>query len=149
MLRSVCLTVASIALAGCQTATEQAALQVGTATIAGQAERVTGMARVFALDGRVTVNIAMRGLPGARHAVRLHAIGDCSAEAYTSAGSLLVYIGSGDDLPVARDGTGTMSAALSGTEPDILSRIFDADGTAIIVYGDQERPIACGVLRPL
>lgn len=155
MRQSLILLVTGLALAGCQTTQERSALQVGTATIAGPGGRIAGAVRLFALDGEVTINVALRELPGQLHPVRLHAVGDCAAADFASAGAPIVFSGSaGDpgrlpDLRAAADGTGTMSAILPGDEAGVLARIFDADGTAVVVYAASgDTRLACGVLQP-
>ncbi len=169
-LTAVAAPLALLALAGCQTAYESAATQLGSATILDRQGAQVGMARMYSLGGEVTVNASFTGLPEGTRAVHLHTAGDCSAGDFTSAGGHLnpggnqhgtrnprgAHLGDLPNVSIAADGTGTMSAILRGTLAEIRGDIFDADGTAIIVHegGDDYRTdptgaagsrIACGV----
>lgn len=155
MRRKVILIVLALALAGCQTTYESAERLVGSAMLAGRDGAIGGSARLFSLGDSVTINVALQGLPAEVHEVHLDAVGDCSAADFSSAGEQLTPQGIGPrieslpDLRVGADGAGTMSAALRGTEAEVLSAIFDADGTAVVVQaGEHGARLACGVLRP-
>lgn len=162
--------VALLALAGCQTAYESAATQIGAATILDRQGSQVGTARMYSLGGEVTLNASFTGLPEGMRAVHLHTAGDCSANDFTSAGGHLnpggnqhgtrnpqgAHLGDLPNVTISADGSGTMSTILRGTLTGIESDIFDADGTAIVVHegGDDYRTdptgaagsrIACGV----
>lgn len=162
---------ALLALAGCQTAYESAATQIGSATIVDRQGTQVGTARMFSLGGEVTLNASFTGLPEGTRAVHLHTTGDCSASDFTSAGGHLnpggnehgtrnlqgAHLGDLPNVTIAADGSGTMSTILRGTLSAIEGDIFDADGTAIMVHegaddyrtdptGAAGSRIACGVV---
>lgn len=162
---------ALLALAGCQTAYESAATQIGSATIVDRQGTEVGTARMYSLGGEVTLNASFAGLSEGTRAVHLHTAGDCSASDFTSAGGHLnpggnqhgtqnpqgAHLGDLPNVTIAPDGSGTMSTILRGTLSDIEGDIFDADGTAIMVHegaddyrtdptGAAGSRIACGVV---
>ena len=163
--------IAILALAGCQTAYESAATQIGSAVIENRSGAQVGTARMYSLGGEVTVNASFSGLSAGTHAVHLHTTGDCSADDFTSAGGHLnprgnehgtqnprgAHLGDLPNVSIAADGTGTMSTVLRGTLDSIRGDIFDADRTAIVVHegaddyrsdpaGDAGSRVACGVV---
>ena len=113
----------------------------------------------------------MVGLSPGAHGVHLHTTGSCTAPDFASAGAHLnpgghqhgtsnpagPHLGDLPNITVGSAGTGTVSATLSGTREDVLARLFDADGTAVVVHanaddyrtdpsGNSGGRIACGVL---
>ncbi|RPF71270.1 superoxide dismutase family protein [Aurantiacibacter spongiae] len=162
---------AAVSTAGCQTAYENTADEIGTATIENRAGQQVGIARMYSLGGEVTMTASFNGLPDGTHAIHLHQTGNCSAQDFTSAGGHLnpgnnqhgtrnpqgAHLG---DLPnfAVENGVGTVSTILRGTRDRIAPAIFDTDGTAIVVHeseddyrtdpaGDAGSRIACGVVR--
>ena len=98
-------------------------------------------------------------------------VGACEAPGFESAGGHLnpemrqhgmqnpagPHLGDLPNVTTDRAGVGAVSAALPGTRDAVLSRLFDADGTAIVVHasaddyrtdpsGNSGSRIACGVL---
>ena len=123
----------------------------------------------------VEISLQVSGLTPGRHGVHLHAIGKCEPD-FTAAGGHFdpgpasntdpdanhpYHMGDIPNLEVGADGRGQMKIMTSrvtlGAGP--LS-VFDADGTAIIVHGNEDKGItgepksgvsggprvACGVL---
>lgn len=143
---------ALLALAGCQTAYEAAATQIGEASVLDRQGRQVGSARLFSLGGEVTLNASFTGLSAGAHAVHLHTTGDCSAADFTSAGGHLnpgghqhgtrnpqgAHLGDLPNVTIAADGSGTMSTVLRGTRETIEAAVFDADGTAIVVHENAD-----------
>jgi len=161
---------ALLSLAGCQTAYEGAATQIGSATILDRQGAQIGTARMYSLAGEVTLNASFTGLTEGTRAVHLHTAGDCSADDFTSAGGHLnpggdqhgtenpqgAHLGDMPNVSIAADGSGTMSTVLRGSRTTIEGAVFDADGTAIMVHegaddyrsdptGAAGSRIACGV----
>ncbi len=167
----ISLPLVIMALAGCQTAYETAATEVGTAMIRDRQGAQIGTARMFSLGGEVTINASFTGLTQGEHGVHLHTTGDCSASDFTSAGGHLnpgnaqhglrnpqgAHLGDLPNVTIASDGSGTMSTILRGTLSSVEDNVFDADGTAIVVHekADDNRTdpagaagsrVACGIL---
>lgn len=68
------------------------------------------------------------------------------------------HLGDLPNIEIAADGTGSLTVALDGAREQILSDVFDADGTAIVLHagpddyktdpaGNSGGRIACGVLQ--
>ncbi|WP_338242297.1 superoxide dismutase family protein [Aurantiacibacter hainanensis] len=159
-----------LATAGCSTVIDEAPTEVGSAVISDRSGNNVGTARLFAEDGEVTISVSLDGLSAGTHAVHLHTTGDCSAGDFTSAGGHLNPMGNQHgfenlqgahlgDLPnaeVSRAGVGTVSTTLRGSSDTVISQIFDADGTALVVHegaddyrtdpaGAAGSRVACGV----
>ena len=126
---------------------------------------------LYSEGDEVTVSVSLEGLSAGTHAVHLHTTGDCSASDFTSAGGHLNPMGNEHgslnpqgahlgDLPnaeVSAAGVGIVSETLRGSRASVVSQIFDADGTAVVVHadaddyrtdpaGDAGSRIACGVI---
>ena len=163
-----------LAVSGCQTVYETAANEVGRADIVDTHGKSVGTARLLSLGEEVTINVALDGVSPGTHGVHLHMKGDCSAGDFTSAGGHLnpggaqhgtsnpqgAHLGDLPNVDVAYDGTGTLNAVLRGRRDIVLSQIFDADGTALVVHagpddyrsdpaGDAGSRVACGVFAPI
>jgi Cu-Zn family superoxide dismutase len=149
MYKTLAAIIPLVALCSCQTVPEGVADQLGAATIADSNGNPMGTARLIALGDEVTVNIAL--LAPARsgiHAVHLHQTGNCTAADFTSAGGHLnpagaqhgslnpqgAHLGDLPNITLSAAGAGSASATLKGTRASVLSAIFDADGTAIVVH---------------
>ena len=104
--------------------------------------------------GEITVTAS--GLKPGLHGVHLHAVGKCEAP-FTSAGGHFdpgpasntdpdanhpVHMGDVPNLEVGQDGKGTLKAVTTRVtlSPGPLS-IFDADGTAIIIHGNEDKGV--------
>jgi Cu-Zn family superoxide dismutase len=141
-----------------------ATLVTGTGAPAGSATLVAG-------DGRLVLIVAAENLPAGVHGLHLHAVGECDAPGFATAGGHLnpggkmhgkdnpmgSHLGDLPNLEIAADGTGTLTAPIAGSAAD-LSPLFDADGVAVIVHADADdyktdpsgnsgARIACGVLQ--
>jgi Cu-Zn family superoxide dismutase len=105
------------------------------------------------------------------HGVHLHMVGSCEAPDFESAGAHLnpegrehgtqnpagAHLGDLPNVTIGRSGAGTVSVTLPGSRDAVLSRLFDADGTAVVVHaspddyrsdpsGNSGARVACGVL---
>lgn len=130
-----------------------------------------GTAIITAAGDKVTIAIAVAGLPNGIHGMHLHAVGKCEAPAFTSAGPHLnphsaqhgtanpagSHLGDLPNVTTNSLGAGAVSAALPGTRAELEAALFDTDGTAIVVHaaaddyrtdpsGNSGARIACGVL---
>jgi len=123
----------------------------------------------------VEISLQVSGLPPGRHGVHLHAVGKCEPD-FTAAGGHFdpgpasntdpdanhpFHMGDIPNLEVAANGTGSMKVMTTRvTLSDGPLSVFDADGTAIIIHGNEDQGItgapksgvsggpriACGVL---
>ncbi|KLE34454.1 superoxide dismutase family protein [Aurantiacibacter luteus] len=159
------------ALGACQTVYENAAEQIGSATVMNAQGNAIGTMRMYSLGGEVTMNASFSGLTPGVHGVHLHTTGSCIAPDFTSAGGHLnpgnaehgiqnprgAHLGDLPNVTIGADGTGTMSAVVRGTLSGVSNDLFDADGTAIVVHanaddyrtdptGNAGGRAACGVL---
>ena len=158
-------------LCGCQTVHEAASRRVGQAALDLSDGTPVGSARVLQSGDEISLSLTLTGVEEGAHGLHLHAIGSCEAPDFTSAGAHLnpadrqhgfenpkgAHLGDLPNAVVGGSGAGTVSALLPGAPQEVLSEIFDADGTAILVYaeaddnrsdpaGNSGGRIACGVL---
>lgn len=159
------------ALTGCQTVDELPTQRLGQATLRLASGLPGGTAQLLASGSQVNISIAVVGLSPGMHGVHLHMTGSCEAPDFASAGGHLnpgnhqhgienpqgPHLGDLPNLTVGSGGAGTVSATLRGTREEVLARIFDAEGTAVVVHagpddyrtdpsGNSGGRIACGVL---
>lgn len=159
------------ALAGCQTLDELPTERLGQTTLRLANGLPAGTAQLLASGDRVNISVAAVGVSEGTHGVHLHMVGSCEAPDFTSAGGHLnpdnrqhgtenpagAHIGDLPNLTVGRSGTGTVSATLRGPREQVLSQIFDSDGTAVVIHasaddyrtdpsGNSGSRVACGVL---
>ena len=171
MIRTVLIAAAPMALTACASVgdapTDSAAASASIAFANGSA---AGTARIVGSGDRLSLVIELTGVSPGPHGVHLHAVGTCEGPAFTSAGGHLnpagkqhgkdnpmgSHLGDLSNIEVAADGTGKLSSSLHGTREELLSEVFDADGTAIVVHagpddyktdpaGNSGGRIACGV----
>ena len=161
----------AVLLAGCQTTDEMPTERLGQATLRRANGLPGGTVQLLASGSQVHVSIALVGVSQGTHGVHLHMVGACEAPGFESAGGHLnpemrqhgmqnpagPHLGDLPNVTTDRAGVGAVSAALPGTRDAVLSRLFDADGTAIVVHasaddyrtdpsGNSGSRIACGVL---
>lgn len=130
-----------------------------------------GTANLSRSDNNLTLSVSAAGLQAGEKALHLHMTGSCLPPDFKSAGGHLNPYGKAHgmhnpqgkhlgDLPnifVTADGTGTASITIEGDADEILAKIIDADGTAIVIHtgpddystdpaGEAGARIACGVL---
>ncbi|MEO6388745.1 MAG: superoxide dismutase family protein [Croceibacterium sp.] len=161
----------ALALVGCTTIDELPTQRLGQATLRLANGLPGGTAQLLASGSQVNISIAVVGMTPGIHGVHLHMVGSCEAPDFTSAGGHLnpgmmqhgienpsgSHLGDLPNLTVGSSGAGTVSATLQGTSADDLAKIFDSDGTAVVVHagpddyrtdpsGNSGGRIACGVL---
>ncbi|MBX7501098.1 superoxide dismutase family protein [Qipengyuania mesophila] len=164
---------ASLALAGCTTVDALPTDRVGEARLTFANGLPAGTVQLLSNGTTVSVAVAAVGLPAGEHGFHLHAIGQCEAPDFKSAGGHLnpgqathgslssggKHLGDMPNLAVGANRTGSTEVALEGDARAVLEDIFDADGTAVVIHADPDdyrsdpagnagARIACGVLRP-
>jgi superoxide dismutase, Cu-Zn family len=174
--RSSCAVgVGGLALVGLLLA-PQAALAQGAAAanavIRDASGTTVGMALFSETTGGVRITLQAQGLPPGRHGIHLHAVGQCDAPAFTTAGGHFnptnrlhglnnpqgPHAGDLPELMVVANGsasyaTTSMTASLSAGANSLL----DADGSALVIHanpddqvtdptGNSGDRIACGAL---
>ena len=172
MNRALALTLPLAAmLASCQTVDELPTDRLGQATLRLANGLPGGTAQLLATGGQVNISIALAGISQGVHGAHLHMVGACDAPDFQSAGDHLnpagrqhgtenpagAHLGDLPNVTIGASGAGTVSATLRGSREEILARLFDADGTAVVVHADRDdyrtdpsgnagTRIACGVL---
>jgi len=149
------MTTVTAAPAPRQTGGAQAA---ATATITGKG--ITGTAqfteRTQGTGKVVEISLTVKGLTPGKHGVHLHAVGKCDPD-FAAAGGHFdpgpasntdpdanhpYHMGDVPNLEVGANGSGTMKAMTTRvTLSDGPLSLFDADGTAIIIHGNEDQGI--------
>ncbi|MCH7629034.1 MULTISPECIES: superoxide dismutase family protein [Novosphingobium] len=172
-LRSIMpLSAALLASAGCAT-TAATNHELARASIADASGRAIGSALISDRAGIVTLTVQVTGLKPGPHGIHLHAVGQCVAPTFASAGGHLnpgmhqhgvqnpagSHLGDLPNIAVAADGAGAATIMLPGQWAELSPHIFDTDGTAVVIHagpddyrsdpaGNSGGRIACGVLSP-
>jgi superoxide dismutase, Cu-Zn family len=172
MNRTVALALAgSAALAGCQTTDELPTDRLGQATLRLANGLPAGTAQLLGSGSQVNVSVALVGISQGVHGAHLHMVGSCDAPDFASAGAHLnpegrqhgaqnpagAHLGDLPNVTIGSSGAGSVSATLNGSRDAVLARLFDGDGTAVVVHagpddyrtdpsGNSGSRIACGVL---
>ena len=156
--RNVLLTVGAMALSGAAVLSAQNAGMKARADLKGEGisgtltltERAQGTGKV------VDITLDAKGLKPGRHGVHLHAVGKCDPD-FAAAGGHFdpgpssntdpdanhpFHMGDVPNLEVGADGTGKLVATTTRVTLSAgpLS-IFDSDGTAVIVHGNEDQGI--------
>ncbi|HMP55416.1 MAG TPA: superoxide dismutase family protein [Novosphingobium sp.] len=176
-----CPRIVPLALAACLVATAAQANAGGSyaardkveATLIDAQGRVVGEAEIKAREGHVLrLELEVDGLPEGIKGLHIHAIGTCTAPAFTSAGPHWNPHGrqhgrdnpagahSGDlpNLTVNRKGRGRLTFDITGAHLTGPGGLIDEDGAAIVIHagpddyrtdptGNSGDRIACGVFR--
>jgi superoxide dismutase, Cu-Zn family len=139
-------------------ARQAGAQMTAAATITGKG--ITGTAqfteRAQGTGKIVEISVQVKGLTPGRHGVHLHAVGTCEPD-FTAAGGHFdpgpasntdpdanhpYHMGDIPNLEAGADGSGAMKIMTTRvTLSDGPLSIFDADGTAIIVHGNEDQGI--------
>lgn len=155
---AACLAVAGASAQAPKTGATQQKTMSATAEIKGKG--ITGTAQLTerpqGTGTIVEIAIEVNGLTPGRHGVHLHQTGKCEPE-FTAAGGHFdpgpasntdpdanhpFHMGDIPNLEVGADGRGSMKIMTSRvTLSDGPLSVFDADGTAIIVHGNEDQMI--------
>lgn len=166
------LALALFALPACSTVADLPTERIASATLTRANGVPAGTVQLLANGNQLSLAVAVSGLPEGAHGFHLHSVGACKAPDFSSAGGHLnptakdhgsmspggSHLG---DLPNLQIGKGTVTSTtidLGTDRAQILSWLFDDDGTAVVVHADpddyQTNPsgnagqrIACGVLK--
>lgn len=167
------LTLGSLGLNACSTIADVPTERLASAILTKANGVPAGTIQLLATGNRISMVVAVRGIPEGSHGFHLHAIGACKAPEFTSAGGHLnptgrdhgklsptgSHLGDLPNLEVGRSDLTSTTIDLDNDRAQILPWLFDADGTAVVVHADADdyttNPtgnagirIACGVLKP-
>lgn len=167
--------VSLIVLTACATTGQAATSTVlATAPLATADGHSAGRAELVTSGDQIRLHLTASGLPAGTHGAHLHTTGRCDAPGFASAGGHLnpaghqhgtenpagPHLGDLPNLIVKADGTGELTVPVSVARADSDARVFDTDGTAIVIHagpddyktdpsGNSGGRIACGVFaRP-
>lgn len=165
------LSAAAVTLGGCQTTGGVPSDRIAQATFKTASGLPAGTAQFVSNGSQVSVVVAVVGFTPGQHGLHLHTTGKCEGPDFSSAGPHLnpgghehgaenpkgAHLGDLPNVNVGSKGTGTVTAAITGTPDEVMSALFDGDGTAIVVHagpddyktdpsGNSGGREACGVL---
>ena len=161
----------ALAIGACTTVTSASASPLGSAQLVLADGTPAGTAKLDTNGDKVTLTVALSGLPAGEHAMHLHTTGACVAPDFKSAAGHLnpegkqhgahnpmgSHLGDLPNVTVDASGTAQASVTLTGTPAQLEPILFDADGTAIVIHaqaddmmtdptGNAGPRLACGVL---
>lgn len=174
MLKLSAAVLAIVTLGACSTIGKPPQAPIAAALLAVADGRAIGTASLGQAGSELELTVRVAGMqPGSTHGIHLHAIGRCEGPAFASAGGHLnpdarqhglenpagSHLGDLPNLRVNAAGTGSLVLPIAGAAEFTRSKLFDADGTAIVIHaepddlrtdpsGNSGARIACGVLVP-
>jgi Cu-Zn family superoxide dismutase len=159
-------------LGGCASLGDLPTAKLAAATLRTTNGLPAGTALLTAAGDKLTLSIAVAGLPQGQHGIHLHMIGRCDAPDFVSAGGHLnpsgrqhgaqnpagSHLGDLPNLVIDAQGKGALSVELGAPREAALAALFDSDGSAIVIHaaaddyktdptGNSGGRIACGVLQ--
>lgn len=171
MIRAATFILSVTALASCATYDTPAPERLAQAKLIFANGMPAGTAQLIANGNAVTLAVTATGLEPGEHGFHLHTTGQCTAPGFTSAGGHLnpaarehgalnpngKHLGDMPNLKVGTSRSASAQVDLPGTREALLTDIFDADGTALVIHagpddyrtdpsGDAGSRVACGVL---
>ncbi len=166
------LVLALAALQGCASLGDVPTAKLGSATLRTANGLPVGTALLTAAGDKLTLTIAVAGLPTGQHGMHLHMTGRCEAPDFASAGGHLnpatrqhgaqnpagSHLGDLPNLVIDAQGKGALSIELGVPRDAAHTALFDSDGSAIVIHaaaddyktdptGNTGARIACGVLQ--
>lgn len=145
---------------------------IGLAELRNAAGQPVGTARVTRSGSDLTIAVSATGLPPGTHGIHLHAVGQCSAPDFASAGGHWnpamkqhgrdnpagMHAGDLPNITIGADGTGTLTATIPGAAQGGAGALMDGDGAAVVIHaaaddmrtdpsGNSGARIASGVLQ--
>jgi superoxide dismutase, Cu-Zn family len=158
-------------LSGCTSLGEVPTAKLATATLRTANGLPVGTALLTGAGDKLTLTIAVAGLPPGSRGIHLHMIGRCDAPDFVSAGGHLnpgsrqhgaqnaagSHLGDLPNITVDSQGKGALSVELGASREAAMGALFDSDGAAIVLHaaaddyktdptGNSGARIACGVL---
>ena len=153
-------------------ATAATAKTLASASLQAADGAARGSAILVSHPGKLELRVAAIGLPAGVHGIHLHSAGACDGPGFTTAGAHLnpgckmhgkdnpqgSHLGDLPNLTAAANGKATLTSTLAGSPADLMSQLFDADGTAVVIHagpddyktdpsGNSGGRIACGVFK--
>jgi Cu-Zn family superoxide dismutase len=146
------LSAAAMALGGCQTTGQLPGSRIAEATFKTASGLPAGTAQFFRDGSQVRVAVALAGFTPGQHGMHLHTTGKCEGPDFSSAGGHLnpaghqhgtenpqgAHLGDLPNVTVGSNGTGTATSAVIGTPEEVMTALFDSDGTAIVVHAGPD-----------
>jgi superoxide dismutase, Cu-Zn family len=145
---------------------------IGNASVSDTQGTTIGSAILKRSSDGLFLALDLQNVPAGSHALHLHEQGSCDGPDFKSAGGHLnpygkshgklssnaKHLGDLPNLDVASNGTARTIVEIEAASDDVLSFIFDEDGTAVMLHADaddyQSDPagaagprIACGVIE--
>ncbi len=166
------LAMGLVVLPACSTIADLPTERLASATLTRANGVPAGTVQLLARGDQLSLAVAVTGLPEGLHGFHLHTTGACEAPNFLSAGGHLNPTGKDHgamspggshvgDLPNLEVVSGVVTSTTIDLDDDraqVLSWIFDDDGTAVVIHADADdyrtdptgnagSRLACGVLK--
>lgn len=171
-MRLISVLAAPLALGACMTAPMEGGERLGAADLRLANGQSAGTATLVTVGNSLALDVAVLGVPSGTKGFHLHTTGQCSPPDFQSAGGHLnpldqehglanpdgAHLGDLPNIEIEPNGVTRARFNLAGTREQLLSYIFDGDGTAVMIHaqpddyvtdpaGNAGSRIVCGVLR--
>ncbi|TMM48456.1 superoxide dismutase family protein [Qipengyuania marisflavi] len=170
-IRILAPLMALAAVPACTTIYDLQSQTVGTAVLSFADGTPAGTAQLLAKGDQLSLAISVTAVAPGPHGFHLHSVGSCVTPDFKSAGGHLnpftkshgslsangAHLGDLPNLQVGASQTASTEVDLAGNAANLLDKILDADGTAVVIHagaddyrtdpsGNAGGRIACGVL---
>ena len=157
--------------AACSTLNDTAPAELATANLINAQGQQVGSVRLVDYGDSRAMRLSVTSIAPGTHGFHLHTTGQCTAPDFQSAGGHLnpqnyqhgqlnpqgKHLGDLPNIDIPSNGTLTTEIAIDGSRDYLITELFDADGTAVMIHsgaddyrtdpaGDAGSRIACGIL---
>lgn len=166
------LVMGIVMLPACSTVADLPSELLASAKLTRANGMPAGTVQLLAIGDQLSLAVSVTGIPEGPHGFHLHTTGACQAPDFVSAGGHLnptgknhgamspggSHVGDLPNLEVVSRAVTSTTIDLDDHRAQVLSSIFDDDGTAVVIHADADdyrtdptgnagSRIACGILK--